>query len=418
MKRLGCISFMRSNGFKVKGEKMSISIQIKKILVSLVASVLVFGTVEQEVYSDAASSYINLSAKAVETTGTETTVRLKWQKPSDVVNTKVYCASCISKSRSSGGEYKYVFSEYTNVGNTTNDEWEFSLSFGKTYKLKVVSYVERDDSIQKKYVSNISILYTGISIPSWIGYNDSNEKGMCKKTTPNSISLTWFQGGLGSIASEGFEIYRKGSGESYSRISTLDYESDHVNQKYVDYNIKPFRIYSYKIRAFKQIGDSTYYSPYSKEIKLYTADGYGSYVVKSLSKESGSLHSVKICIKAKKSNGTTKLYTKKNDGIGDYLLYDYSNLEETCLKLSSWSLDGKKWYSVNKKAPPVLKRNGKIYIKLCSKNKKGFKYNPSKWKGKKVHLSGTVKYNGEWAKLDLNFSTMKAVSEIDDGTLK
>lgn len=84
--------------------------------------------------------------------------------------------------------------------------------------------------------------------------------------TTNSITLSWSK--VDDI--DGYEIYKYDNAtSSYKLEETI---SDSSINKFTDSNLNTSTSYKYKIRSYKTIGDTNFYSKYSQELEAKTSD--------------------------------------------------------------------------------------------------------------------------------------------------
>jgi Listeria-Bacteroides repeat domain (List_Bact_rpt)/Bacterial Ig-like domain (group 3)/Fibronectin type III domain/The GLUG motif len=150
-------------------------------------------------------------------------------------------------------------SEYFN-GNYINDADASQYTIGgldpeETYYVKVTAYRIVDgrqiDSAESQLVSTRTGL-SGVTFPK------------AAAAGADKMKLTWIK----SPEATGYEIFRaETSNGTYSKVTTI---TETYKEDYLNTGLIPGKTYYYKIRAYREMNGSTYYSPYSSVISART----------------------------------------------------------------------------------------------------------------------------------------------------
>lgn len=171
----------------------------------------------------------------------EANVRINWSAVSHATSYTVY------RSSSKNGTY-------IAIGKTTSRSYtDKKIKTAKNYYYRVTAsngytYCE----------SEKSTVYARVIAPTTPSIN---------KTAANNtrIKITWTR----KTSATGYIIYRSSNnGKTYKEIART---TSNKKLNYIDKNVKKGKNYCYKIRAYRNLGDKTFYSNYSSSVKIKAA---------------------------------------------------------------------------------------------------------------------------------------------------
>lgn len=239
--------------------------------------------------------YIKNSSQAV--TGfkvsgkTTNSISLKWSKFSGAAGYDIY------RKNSAG--------KYVQIGTTTGTSYvDKSLSSGKSYTYKVRYYKEdavdtdngadTDDTVETtvKTYGPYSSAVTGITAIAGTKITKTTR-------TFNKVRVIWKK--VSGVS--GYKVYRYNSSKkAYSLIKTLGSSASN----YVDEGLNASTTYKYKVRAYKKVGGTTVYSPYSQIVSVKTAGSVkGTVTASNVNVRSGAGTSYKSLKKVGKNTRLT-----------------------------------------------------------------------------------------------------------------
>lgn len=159
-------------------------------------------------------------------------VKVTWKAAPNAYGYKVYRAT--SKNGS-----------YTDIATTrTLNFTDTNLATGKTYYYKVRAYNYVDSTKVYGNYSNILSAKPMLATPSTYVYYNKNSK----------IQLSW----KAISGASGYEIYR-----ATSKNGTYVYRTSNKNNIYTNTGIIKGKVYYYKVRAYRYVGNTKVYSDYS-----------------------------------------------------------------------------------------------------------------------------------------------------------
>lgn len=222
----------------------------------------------------------------------------------------------------------------------------------------------------------------------------TNLKAKKKKT--NYITLRWDANTSGTC----YQIYRAtAQNGTYKKIKTIKASA---TTTYKDMNLTPGQCYYYKIRSYKTVNGTTYYSAFSPVKAIYTKTGYTrnaltkkNAIVYNCPSKTGTI----IATPAAGKKLSVLYYTEDENGSGwYYVTYQSKNLSYggfvqkkrvTITKvgkvLCSDYVNLRKSYSTNSKILTTVKKNATVTV-LSSKKKHGNTwYKITYKKGKKTY---------------------------------
>ncbi len=159
-------------------------------------------------------------------------VKVSWSAAPNAYGYKVY------RSTSKNGTYTDIATTRTLNFTDTN------LATGKTYYYKVRAYNYVDSTKVYGNYSNILSAKPVLATPSAYIYYNKNSK----------IQLSW----KAISGASGYEIYR-----ATSKNGTYVYRTSNKNNIYTNTGIIKGKIYYYKVRAYRYVGNTKVYSDYS-----------------------------------------------------------------------------------------------------------------------------------------------------------
>lgn len=125
----------------------------------------------------------------------------------------------------------------------------------RAYKYKIRAY--RSTGGKTSYSSYSDVLYTAAK-PKKVSALTA------KKKTKNSVKLTWKK----TTRADGYQIYRYNSTKKkWEKVTTI---KKGTTVTYTNKKLKSKKTYQYKVRAYRQNGNTTAYGSYSDILKVRT----------------------------------------------------------------------------------------------------------------------------------------------------
>ena len=172
-------------------------------------------------------------------------VQIKWSKVTGATNYQIY--------RYDSAKKKYVRLKTVSSGKSSYTDKKREPA--RAYKYKVRAY--RSAGGKTSYSSYSDVLYTATKPKQVSGLT-------AKKRTRNSVKLTWKK----TTRADGYQIYRYNSTKKkWEKVTTIKKGS---TVTYTNKKLKSKKTYQYKVRAYRQNGNTTVYGSYSKILKVRT----------------------------------------------------------------------------------------------------------------------------------------------------
>lgn len=211
------------------------------------------------------------------------------------------------------------------------------------------------------------------------------------------------------VAPTGYEIYRKSGDESYKKIA--DVKSNEFYIKYTDDTVEPGKEYTYKMRAYKEIGKKTIYSEYSETYSDDTFYVSGCFLLETLTP--AGENTTEIVVKLTNDEYSRPINIKYEfEGTGTYI-YDEDPDGKTVV-LKQFSYDNQNW--TNKEGQTLKIDSGEsIYLKFVSYDGKPFPFNLDTNPYSRIEAY-SVNYGGlaSYLNLDLQASTGTTYCNSED----
>ncbi len=329
----------------------------------------------------------NMNLKAT-VTG-KTSVKLNWKKKT-AAGYDIYRAPC--KADGSPGKYQKVASV---SGKKTS--YQDNVAYKKYYTYKIKAFKKKAG--KKIYThEGVNMAYAGVGKADWQEnlYSDAT-------VSPDFIQLE--MNVPEGMKPTGFEIYRSEGDLSYQKIAKM--KTNAAYAVYTDEDVAAGTSYSYRARAYKNIGKKTIYGKYSVPIRLAAVNQIGKYKVSSLLQTNQNVSNISLAVTSDSDNadtifsgelgGTQTMYT---DTDSDDFIY---------LEPIKYSFDNQTWQEL-KKQEIVLKPGQTIYIMLQEENGKAFDYKISGVEESQI-LDLGVRYNDLYALMDINLTQGTAEAE-------
>lgn len=178
---------------------------------------------------------------------TTNSLKIRWYKEFGATGYRIY------RSTSEDGTYTKVATISNTSSNIYTDSGRLS---GKTYYYKIRAYKTIDG--QTLYGEYSDIFSGKTSYPSQVKNLKQNSS---YKTL---IKLTWDKASYAS----GYRVYRGTSKDgTYKKVAEL---SRSTNTNFTDKDVSPGKTYYYKIRAYRNLGNTRDYGSYSAKLKAST----------------------------------------------------------------------------------------------------------------------------------------------------
>ncbi len=189
-----------------------------------------------------------LTQPSVTVKKSQSVVNLSWKEVSGAQGYQVY------RKEGADGKYKQV----KKLSGLQATSWQDKNTvLGKTYYYKVRSYFQQKGGYVYSSYSSEKKADFAIPAPSWKSLKIKNY---------TTVQLSWNKASV-----TGYRIYRKTDSGKYVSIQTL---RNSQTLTYTDKTVQPGHTYSYKIRGYKTVNGTNYYSKYTSvkkaEIKIKT----------------------------------------------------------------------------------------------------------------------------------------------------
>lgn len=172
-------------------------------------------------------------------------VQIKWNKLTGATNYQIY--------RYDSAKKKYVKLKTVSSGKSSYTDKKREPA--RAYKYKVRAY--RSAGGKTSYSSYSDVLYTAAK-PKKVSTLTA------KKKTKNSVKLTWKK----TTRADGYQIYRYNSTKKkWEKVTTI---KKGTTVTYTNKKLKSKKTYQYKVRAYRQNGNTTAYGSYSDILKVRT----------------------------------------------------------------------------------------------------------------------------------------------------
>ena len=172
-------------------------------------------------------------------------VQIKWNKLTGATNYQIY--------RYDPAKKKYVKLKTVSSGKSSYTDKKREAA--RAYKYKIRAY--RSTGGKTSYSSYSDVLYTAAK-PKKVSALTA------KKKTKNSVKLTWKK----TTRADGYQIYRYNSTKKkWEKVTTI---KKGTTVTYTNKKLKSKKTYQYKVRAYRQNGNTTAYGSYSDILKVRT----------------------------------------------------------------------------------------------------------------------------------------------------
>lgn len=172
-------------------------------------------------------------------------VQIKWNKLTGATNYQIY--------RYDPAKKKYVKLKTVSSGKSSYTDKKREAA--RAYKHKIRAY--RSTGGKTSYSSYSDVLYTAAK-PKKVSALTA------KKKTKNSVKLTWKK----TTRADGYQIYRYNSTKKkWKKVTTI---KKGTTVTYTNKKLKSKKTYQYKVRAYRQNGNTTAYGSYSDILKVRT----------------------------------------------------------------------------------------------------------------------------------------------------
>lgn len=172
-------------------------------------------------------------------------VQIKWSKVTGATNYQIY--------RYDSAKKKYVRLKTVSSGKSSYTDKKREPA--RAYKYKIRAY--RSTGGKTSYSSYSDVLYTAAK-PKKVSALTA------KKKTKNSVKLTWKK----TTRADGYQIYRYNSTKKkWEKVTTI---KKGTTVTYTNKKLKSKKTYQYKVRAYRQNGNTTAYGSYSDILKVRT----------------------------------------------------------------------------------------------------------------------------------------------------
>lgn len=172
-------------------------------------------------------------------------VQIKWNKLTGATNYQIY--------RYDSAKKKYVKLKTVSSGKSSYTDKKREPA--RAYKYKVRAY--RSAGGKTSYSSYSDVLYTAAK-PKKVSTLTA------KKKTKNSVKLTWKK----TTRADGYQIYHYNSTKKkWEKVTTI---KKGTTVTYTNKKLKSKKTYQYKVRAYRQNGNTTAYGSYSDILKVRT----------------------------------------------------------------------------------------------------------------------------------------------------
>lgn len=181
---------------------------------------------------------------------TKSSISLKWDPIEAISGYNIYY-----RKHDEGGQYYYIYSTLANDIKVSN------LENCTSYDFMVSAYIEASNIKYEGTPQEITVF----TLPGSVGT-------VSIQKSKDVIAFKWLE----SKNATGYEIYRCNyPGDDYKLYETI---KDYTKTEYEDSDVSNGKCYAYKVRAYYENGDDTYYSNYSE---LYAMAGLYPAVVNS-----------------------------------------------------------------------------------------------------------------------------------------
>lgn len=172
-------------------------------------------------------------------------VQIKWSKVTGATNYQIY--------RYDSAKKKYVRLKTVSSGKSSYTDKKREPA--RAYKYKIRAY--RSTGGKTSYSSYSDVLYTAAK-PKKVSALTA------KKKTKNSVKLAWKK----TTRADGYQIYRYNSTKKkWEKVTTI---KKGTTVTYTNKKLKSKKIYQYKVRAYRQNGNTMAYGSYSDILKVRT----------------------------------------------------------------------------------------------------------------------------------------------------
>lgn len=172
-------------------------------------------------------------------------VQIKWSKVTGATNYQIY--------RYDSAKKKYVRLKTVSSGKSSYTDKKREPA--RAYKYKIRAY--RSTGGKTSYSSYSDVLYTAAK-PEKVSALTA------KKKTKNSVKLAWKK----TTRADGYQIYRYNSTKKkWEKVTTI---KKGTTVTYTNKKLKSKKTYQYKVRAYRQNGNTTAYGSYSDILKVRT----------------------------------------------------------------------------------------------------------------------------------------------------
>ena len=172
-------------------------------------------------------------------------VQIKWNKLTGATNYQIY--------RYDSAKKKYVKLKTVSSGKSSYTDKKREAA--RAYKYKIRAY--RSTGGKTSYSSYSDVLYTAAK-PKKVSALTA------KKKTKNSVKLAWKK----TTRADGYQIYRYNSTKKkWKKVTTI---KKGTTVTYTNKKLKSKKTYQYKVRAYRQNGNTTAYGSYSDILKVRT----------------------------------------------------------------------------------------------------------------------------------------------------